>query len=136
MEERNTWMSGHSWTQRVRDVLHEPGSPAGVEGGCRWIMMIDANPVASVELVHDGPHAACVRCLRIDPSWYRSSVLPRLIDCLKTYCREQGRHQMSVERGSAPGWIVAELRRRGFRPVNRVVTQLAATPRPLAACQG
>jgi hypothetical protein len=91
--------------------------------GCAWAIEKDGRMVGRIDVLHDGPRLARIRLLSIDPAWYRSPAVLRLIEMAQRYCLEHGPRRLLAEAGSAPGWMIAMLRRRGI-PVVR--------PKPLA----
>ncbi len=91
--------------------------------GCAWVIEKEGHLVARIDVLHDGLRAARIRSLSIDPALYRSSAISRLVGMARRYCSEHGPRRLLAEAGSAPGWILAMLRRRGI-PVVR--------PKPLA----
>jgi hypothetical protein len=86
--------------------------------GCAWAIEKDGNLVGRIDVLHDGPRLARIRLLSIDPAWYRSSAVSRLVEMARRYCLEHGPRRLLAEAGSAPGWMLAMLRRRGV-PVVR-----------------
>jgi hypothetical protein len=93
---------------------------AGVEAleGCAWVIEKEGHVVGRIDVLHDGPRMARIRLLSIDPAWYRSSAVSRLVEMAQRYCLEHGSRRLMAEAGSAPGWMLAMLRRRGI-PVVR-----------------
>jgi len=91
--------------------------------GCAWVIEKEGHLLGRIDVLYDGPQAARIRWLSIDPALYRSSAISRLVEMARRYCSEHGPRRLLAEAGSAPGWMLAMLRRRGI-PVVR--------PKPLA----
>jgi N-acetylglutamate synthase-like GNAT family acetyltransferase len=86
--------------------------------GCAWAIEKEGRLVGRIDVLHDGPRVARIRWLSIDPTWYRTAAVSRLVDMARRYCSEHGPRRLLAEAGSAPGWVLAMLRRRGI-PVVR-----------------
>ena len=107
---------------RLSSIAFAESAAESLEG-CAWAIEKDGHLVGRIDVLHDGPRVARIRLLSIDPAWYRSSAVSRLVEMARRYCLEHGPRRLLAEAGSAPGWMLAMLRRRGV-PVVR--------PKPLA----
>ncbi len=91
--------------------------------GCAWVIEKEGRLVGRIDVNHEGRQTARICSLLVDPAWYRSSALSRLVEMSRRYCAEHGPRRLLAEAGSAPGWMLAMLRRRGIPTVR---------PKPLA----
>ncbi len=85
--------------------------------GCAWVIEKEGHLVGRIDVLHDGPQTARIRSLLIDPAWYRTSAVWRLVGMARRYCSEHGPRRLLAEAGSAPGWMLAMLHRRGIPTV-------------------
>ncbi len=98
--------------------------------GCAWVIEKEGHLVARIDVLHDGLRAARIRSLSIDPALYRSSAISRLVGMARRYCSEHGPRRLVAEAGSAPGWMLAMLRRRGIPTVRPKLLEELIRPQP------
>jgi hypothetical protein len=97
--------------------------------GCAWVIEKDGQAVGRIDVLYDGPQTARIRALSIDPAWYRGTTIWRLVEMARRYCSEHGPRRLLAEAGSAPGWMLAMLRRRGIPTVRpKLLTDLIPSP--------
>jgi N-acetylglutamate synthase-like GNAT family acetyltransferase len=142
---------------RLSEAIHrtmissEPRSPRATSGvaastrlvedaletleGCAWVVEKEGRVVGRIDVLYDGPQTARVRWLTIDPAWYRSSTISRLVEMARRYCSEHGPRRLVAEAGSAPGWMLAMLRRRGIPTVRPKLLAELSRSQPDSAWQ-
>jgi hypothetical protein len=97
--------------------------------GCAWAIEKEGCLVGRIDVLYDGPRIARIRSLLVDPAWYRSSAISRLVEMARRYCSEHGPRRLLAEAGSAPGWMLSMLRRRGIPVVrSKALAELIPSP--------
>jgi hypothetical protein len=80
-----------------------------------WINQVGDRVVGLVRLAEAGPSTARITAFRINPEFYRTSVVSGLMQAVIDHCRQHGCFRVLVDFSVAPPWMPSILGRHGFQ---------------------